>query len=223
MDVVRTADAAAAAAAAADLLVSAARTGLQITLAGGSTPRAAYEAAARAEHDWSAAGFWWGDERCVPPDDERSNYRLAADALLDRVHTTPPSIHRIRGELGAEAAARAYEEELRPARLDLVLLGIGPDGHTASLFPKAPTLDETERLAVPAEPGLAPLVERVTLTRPALASAAHVVFLAVGEDKAEAVERAFAIPPDRRTPASLVRSREGRTTAILDRAAAARL
>ena len=128
-------------------------------------------------------------------------------------------MHRIRGELGAEEAASAYDAELREMQPSFVLLGLGPDGHTASLFPHAPTLQERDRLAVAAAPGLEPFVERVTLTLPALASAETVLFLAVGTDKADAVRRAFSEPPDPGTPASLVRSASGRTLAVVDRAA----
>jgi len=127
------------------------------------------------------------------------------------------------GELGPEAAAAAYEEELRGVVLELLLLGIGPDGHVASLFPHAPTLAERERLVVAARPQLEPMVDRVTMTLPALRSAREIVFLVTGEEKAEAVERAFARKPDEATPASLVRADDGRTTAVLDRAAASRL
>lgn len=199
-------------------LAEAARDGRQIALSGGSTPRRAYEFAAELEPDWGGVGLWWGDERCVPPDDERSNFRLAREALLDRLAQPPATVHRIRGELEPEEAGRRYDEELRGMTLDVVLLGIGTDGHTASLFPHAAALAEAERLAVAAA---GPDVPRVTLTPPALRSARHVVFLAVGEEKAEAVERAFAIAPDPGTPASLIRGE--RTTAILDRAAAQRL
>jgi 6-phosphogluconolactonase len=211
-----------AAARAAELLVQAARTGGELALAGGSTPRRAYELAAALEPDWGAAGLWFGDERCVPPDDERSNFRLVSESLLERL-ARRPTVHRVRCELGPARAAAAYELELASSTLDLALLGIGADGHTASLFPCAPSLGERERRVVAAAPGLEPYVERVTLTVPALAAAAEVVFLAVGADKAEAVERAFARAPDRRTPASLVRSASGRTRAVLDRAAAALL
>jgi 6-phosphogluconolactonase len=207
---------------AADELVAAARAGAHIALAGGSTPRRAYELAAALETDWSRAQLWWGDERCVSPDDERSNYRLARDALLDRV-ASQPVVHRIETELGPEGAAAAYDEELAGVTLDLALMGLGADGHTASLFPDAPVLDERSRRAVAAEPGLEPWVPRVTMTIPAFEDAALVLFLVVGEDKAEAAERAFAGPPERATPASLVRSRRGRTMALLDRRAASRL
>jgi 6-phosphogluconolactonase len=207
---------------AAERLARAAAAGGAIVLAGGSTPRRAYELAARIEPDWSSASAWWGDERCVPPDDPRSNYLLARKALLSRL-TRLPEIHRVRGELGAEAAARAYDVELDGVELGLVLLGIGPDGHTASLFPHAPALEERLRRAVAAEPGLEPFVPRVTLTVPVLGSAREVVFLVSGADKAQAAARAFGGEPDPSTPASLVRSEAGPTVAILDSAAAAGL
>jgi 6-phosphogluconolactonase len=212
-------DAEAAARATAERLAAAAAAGAQVALTGGSTPRRAYELAARLEPDWSGAAVWWGDERCVGPDDERSNYRLAREALLERLER-PPEAHRIRGELEPEEAAEAYERELDGTLLDLVLLGIGPDGHTASLFPDAPALDERERRVVAAKPGLEPWVDRVTLTIPALSSGRAVLFLVTGEEKAEAVRRAFAEEPSRQTPASLVRAREGSTEVVLDRAAA---
>jgi 6-phosphogluconolactonase len=212
----------AAAAATADCLAEAARAGREIALTGGSTPRRAYELAALREPDWSRAGAWWGDERCVPPNDERSNYRLARDSLLDRL-LRPPRVHRIRGELDPAQAADEYERELGDKRLDLVLLGMGPDGHVASLFPEAPTLEERERRVVAAEAGLEPFVPRVTLTLPVLCAARALVFLVTGAGKAEAVRAAFAGEPSKRTPASLVRAVSGTSVAILDRAAASSL
>ncbi len=206
-----------------DELAEAAGSGMSIVLTGGSTPGRAYQLAAKREPDWSAASLWWSDERCVPPEDERSNFRLARENLLDRIEAPPREVQRIRGELGGEEAAREYDELLRGARLDYVLLGLGPDGHTASLFPGQPTLQERERRAIPAEAKLEPFVERVTLTRPVLCSAPEVVFIVTGEAKAEAVERAFARPPGPETPASLIRSDEGRTRVVLDAAAASRL
>jgi 6-phosphogluconolactonase len=194
-----------------------------VVLTGGKTPGRAYGLAAGLRPDWSDAEVWWSDERCVPPDDELSNYRMTKRALLDRLETPPRAVHRIRGEEGAERAAAAYDEELRGVTLELVLLGIGPDGHTASLFPHAPTLAERERRAVPAAAALEPFVDRVTMTIPVLESAPLVIFLVAGPDKAEAVARAFGGPPDEATPASLVRSKNGRTAAILDREAAQRL
>ena len=215
-------DAEAAARETAERLGAAARAGAQLALTGGSTPRRAYELAATVEPDWSRAGAWWGDERCVPPDDERSNYRLARESLLDRL-ARPPAVHRIRGELEPEEAAAAYERELDGTRLDLVLLGIGPDGHVASLFPDAPTLRERERRVVAAAPGLEPFVERVTLTVPALRAAGAILFLVTGAEKADAARAAFVEEPSERTPSSLVRADSGESLAILDGAAAARL
>jgi 6-phosphogluconolactonase len=222
LELVVVADAAAAAAAVATLLVEVVDADGSLVLAGGSTPRRAYELAASRHVDWGGAEVWYGDERCVPPHDPRSNQLLVREALLDRL-LVPPLVHPVETRLPAAEAAAAYDAELRDQPLDLVLLGLGPDGHTASLFPGAPALDERDRLAVAAEPGLEPLVERVTLTIPALASAAHVVFLAVGAEKADAARRAFAEPPSREAPASLVRSRHGRTTVVLDAAAASLL
>jgi 6-phosphogluconolactonase/glucosamine-6-phosphate isomerase/deaminase len=145
---------------------------------------------------------------------------MAREALLDRVAQLP-TVHRIKGELDPRQAADEYQRELSGRPLDLVLLGIGPDGHTASLFPNAPSLDEEERLVVAAEAGLEPFVPRVTLTLPAIAAADEVVFLVAGADKAEAVQRTFAKEPSRDTPASLARGR--RTVAYIDEAAASRL
>ena len=204
-------------------LVAAARAGAAIVLTGGDSPGRAYELSAQREPDWSAAALWWGDERCVPPDDELSNFRLARERLLDGLSAQPREVHRIRGEVGAEAAADAYDAELQAARLDLVLLGLGPDGHAASLYPNQPTLDERSRRAIPAEAKLEPFVDRVTMTLPVLCSAPEVVFIVTGESKADAVERAFGQPPTRETPASLVRSTDGRTRLVADAAAAERL
>jgi 6-phosphogluconolactonase len=203
--------------AAAELLVEAAG---HVALSGGSTPGVAYELAAALRPDWSRLHVWFGDDRAVPPDDERSNLRLARETLLDRLDTQP-EVHRIEGELGAEKAAARYDEELAGVTLDLALNGIGPDGHTASIFPGAPALDERQRRAVAAEARLEPLVPRVTLTPPVFAEARLLVYLVTGEAKAAAARRAFADEPSRDTPASLVRGRE--TVAILDAAAAALL
>jgi 6-phosphogluconolactonase len=222
VDLVVLEDAEAAAGRVADLLAQAAERGNEIVLTGGSTPGRAYELAAQRQPNWHSAGVWWGDERCVPPHDERSNFGLARDTLLERLEVRPRAIHRIRGELEPEAAAEEYERELRGVTLDLLLLGIGPDGHVASLFPNESTLDEERRLVVAAQAKLEPFVERVTLTLPALNAARHAVFLVSGEEKSDAVARAFGAPPSRETPSSLVRGVEA-TTAVLDRAAAARL
>jgi 6-phosphogluconolactonase len=216
-------DAEGAASVVADELVAAAQAGHAIALTGGRSPGRAYELAAEREPDWSPASVWWGDERCVPPEDDRSNFRLARTTLLDRLEAMPREVQRIRGELGPEEAAREYDELLRNVSLDLVLLGIGPDGHAASLFPDQPTLDERERRAIPAEAKQEPLVDRVTLTVPLLCSAPTVVFVVTGEEKADAVERGFGRPPDPSAPASLIRSAAGRTLVVADAAAAGQL
>jgi 6-phosphogluconolactonase len=206
----------------AEGLAAAARAGGHIALTGGKTPELAYEQAGQHEPNWSNVELWWSDERCVPPDDELSNYHLAKRTLLDNLASPPRAVHRIKGELGKDEAAADYERELGDTEFDLELLGVGPDGHVASLFPNAPTLREQSRV-LPAEPGLEPFVDRVTLSLPALCSAHEIVFALAGAEKADAARRAFASEPGPKTPASLVRARTGRTVAILDRAAAADL
>jgi 6-phosphogluconolactonase len=208
----------------AERLAEQARAGGSIVLTGGSTPKRAYEIAAELEPDWSRIELWWGDERCVPPDDERSNYGMAKEALLDRLDTAPAAVHRIQGELGRDAGAEEYERELAAAgSFDLVLLGLGPDGHVASLFPDFPTLDVTDRDAIGTEAGHEPFVDRVTLTLLRLAATPELLFLVTGEDKADAVARALAGEPSHHTPGSLARAAGGTTRAILDRSAAAKL
>jgi 6-phosphogluconolactonase len=202
-------------------IAGAVQAGRNIVLTGGRTPEQAYERAAVLAPDWSRTEVWWGDERCVPPDDESSNFGMAKRALLDRLQRPPLAVHRIEGELGADAGADEYEEELGSTAVGLVLLGIGPDGHVASLFPGKPALEVENRRVVGTEPGLEPWVDRITLTLPTLRAAAEIVFVVSGEAKADAVRRAFVGEPSPETPASLVRAESGRTTAILDRAAAA--
>jgi 6-phosphogluconolactonase len=223
VELIRLADEEEVASFVADELVASARAGSALVLTGGTSPGRAYELAAEREPDWSGASLWWGDERAVSPDDERSNFRLARETLLDAIAEPPRGVHRIEGELGAEAAATGYDSELEGATLDLVLLGIGPDGHAASLFPNQPTLEERSRRAIPAEAKLEPFVDRVTMTVPVLCSAPEVLFLVSGDSKAEAVERAFGRPPSAETPSSLIRSAEGRTRVVADAAAASRL
>jgi 6-phosphogluconolactonase len=215
---------------AAERLAAAANVGGQIVLTGGSTARLAYERLAAMEVHWPRCTLWFSDERCVPPRDERSNFGMVRDSLLARLPDPPPQVRRIAGELGPNDGAAAYEHELREAlgegmpRFDLVLLGLGPDGHCASLFPGDPALEERERLAVGvARSGLAPWVPRVTLTLPVLNAARQVLFLVTGPDKAEAAARAFEGGPDARTPASLVAPADGTLTVLMDRAAAERL
>ena len=214
-------------------LAAAAAAGAHIALTGGSTPRRAYADAAGMDADWSGATLWFGDERCVPPDDELSNYRVAKEALLDRLPAPDaggPTVKRIRGEKGPHAGADDYERELRETlgqeipRLDVVLLGLGPDAHVASLFPGQPSLDVGDRIVVGVdEAGMEPFIPRVSLTLPVINSARAVVFLVTGEDKADAVARAFAGEPTADAPGSLVRPTAGELTLLLDAAAASRL
>jgi 6-phosphogluconolactonase len=204
------------AAAVAERLAAAARAGSTIVLTGGSTPGAAYRRAAELEPDWSSASVWWSDERCVPPDDERSNYGMAKEALLDRLSASPRSVHRM-------ASVEQYARDLTGVgTFDLVFLGLGPDGHVASLFPGFPTLDVTDRDVVGTPAGLQPFVDRITLTLPRLRNAQEVLFLVMGGDKADAVARAFTGEPSPDTPGSLVRADYGPTRAILDSASSAR-
>ena len=215
---------------AAERLAEAVAGGGHIALAGGSTPRAAYEQVAALDLDWTMSTLWFGDERCVPPDHEHSNYRMVSQALLERISGGQPAVKRIAGERAPGDAAADYERQLHEEfgdglpRLDLVLLGLGPDAHTASLFPSDAALGERDRLAVGVPtPGMAPLVSRVTVTLPVVNAAREVVFLVSGEDKAEAVGRAFAGVADPSAPASLVAPGNGSLTLIADAAAAQRV
>ena len=209
----------------AERLAAAASAGGQIALTGGSTARPAYERLAAMEVDWSRCTLWFGDERCVPPGDERLQLRdvprvpagsVAGQGSGRAADPGRAGAGRRRGGIRARAA-----RGLRGRRfLDstCVLLGLGPDGHCASLFPGDPALEERERLAVGvARSGLAPWVPRVTLTLPVLNAARQVLFLVTGADKAAATARAFAGGPDRRTPASLVAPADGTLTVLTDR------
>jgi len=195
-------------------------TGGHVALSGGGIAGGAYAVTARLQPRWRGVDVWFGDDRAVPPHDARSNYRLVREKLLDALGS-PPEVHRIRGERPAEDAAALYDAELEGITLDLALNGIGADGHTASLFPGAPGLDERERRAVAAEAGLEPFVDRVTLTPPVFSACRLLLYVVAGADKAEAVRRAFAEEPSPATPASLVRGRE--TIALVDPAAASLL
>jgi 6-phosphogluconolactonase len=213
------------AAEAAARIAKVAEAGGSIVLAGGSTPKKAYEIASEA--DWSTAKVWFGDERCVPPDDERSNFRMAKEALFDRLEAPPAAIFRMPGELDPAEAAHQYaadifEHDAEP--FDLLLLGIGSDAHTASLFPGKPEISQRNLLVtdVP-EAGLDPFVPRVSLTVPALVRAKEILFLIVGPDKAGPVKDSFGVE-NSMTPAGIVaRKARGRVTVLLDSAAAAEL
>ena len=216
------------------MLIGAAARGGHIALAGGSTPKAAYSefvAAVQAVGlDLTATTFWFGDERCVAPEDDRSNFKMVKESLLDPLgDLCRAKVRRIKGELGPQGAAEDYERQLRddgPPGFELVLLGLGPDGHTASLFPDQESLAIRSQLAFGvSEAGLEPFVPRVTLTLPALAASRRVVFLASGAAKAHAVRAAFApgALPDPHFPASLVVPEARAITVLLDGPAAQEL
>ena len=170
-----------------------------VALSGGSTPGLLYRKLANIPLDWKRIHVFWVDERCVPPDHPDSNYRMTAEALLNKVEIPTTNVHRIPGELPPELAAALYERELHeifagitPA-FDLVLLGLGVDGHTASLFPGSPMLDETGRWVAPVrhDSPPPPLVDRITLTYPILQAGKRVVFLISGKEKSAILETIF--------------------------------
>jgi len=192
-----------------------------VALSGGSTPRRLFELLSRAPYKdkvpWPQVHLFWGDERCVPPDHADSNYRMTREMLLDHIDIPPQNVHRVRGELPPPQAAQEYRAELESIlgpspRFDLILLGMGSDGHTASLFPDSSALDEREQAAV------AVYAEhldswRVTLTLPVLNRARHVLFLVTGATKARALARIRAGEP---LPAARVRPDPGTLTWLLD-------
>lgn len=206
-----------------ELLAAQAARGGAIVLTGGSAPGPAYERASELQPDWSRTTLWWGDERCVAPDDERSNYLLAERTLLSRLAAAPREVHRIRGELPPGEAAAELDEALAEVELDFLLLGLGPDGHMASLFPGSPQLEVRDRRATAGPPGLEPFVERVTFTLPTIQSAKRIVFIVAGGDKADAVARAFGEKPSPAVPASLSRLAPAAVEVFLDAPAAARM
>jgi 6-phosphogluconolactonase len=199
-----------------------------LALSGGSTPRPVYRLLAQGGRslaiDWPRVELFWGDERCVPPDHPNSNYRMARRALLDGVGIPASNVHRIRGELPPQEAAAAYRSELKAVlgqtgRFDLILLGLGSDGHTASLFPGTRAVEEQQQNVVAA------YVEklatwRITLTLPVINKARHVLFLVRGDGKAEALAR---VQGGEQLPAGLVQPGEGTLTWIVDRDAAVAL
>ncbi|HVA67170.1 MAG TPA: 6-phosphogluconolactonase [Elusimicrobiota bacterium] len=203
-----------------------------VALSGGGTPKGFYELLGQEplsrEIDWDQCRFFWGDERAAPPDDARSNFRMAREAFLSRVPIPEANVHRFEAELpDLEEAARRYEgvlirefglEEDGLPRFDQIWLGVGPDGHTASLFPGSRALDETERLACA---NWAPSQDawRLTLTYPVLNRAAEVVFLAAGAEKADILRRIIK-EGDRRLPAARVSPVGGRLVWLIDRDAA---
>ncbi len=202
-----------------------------IALSGGHTPLAAYGFLAKDKSvDWSKVDLFWVDERAVPPTDAQSNYAQAKTHLVDAAPVPPAQVHRMRGESGdLDAAARAYEELLRnhiapdergrPV-FDLIELGIGDDGHTASLFPGEPAVEVRDRFVV-AVPAKGDRVARLTLTAPVIEAARSILFLAVGKAKNVPLERVWEVSGTvRETPARVVRDARGAITWIIDRAAA---
>jgi 6-phosphogluconolactonase len=199
-----------------------------LALAGGTTPRRTYQLLAERIGDWSRVGVWFGDERAVPPDDPESNFRMVTEALGLGHELGSELIHRVEGERGAAEAARRYGASLGAAIpaadagvpvLDVAFQGLGPDGHTASLFPNHPALD-AGGICVAVHDAPKPPPDRVSLTLPVLRAARRIMFLIGGEEKAAAMEAMLA-GADPATPASLLVG--PRTTLIADEAAAVRL
>lgn len=226
---------AALARAAADEFAAAARDAVasrgvfRAVLAGGSTPRAVHERLAtrsgRTRIDWKATRFFWGDERCVAPTDERSNYRMALETLLLPLRIPSDHVFRMRGEDEPRSAAGAYEERLRREgggrlpRFDFVFLGLGADGHTASLFPRTRALEE-RRAGCAANWVPARREWRMTLTYPVLNAARRVVFVVAGAEKKDPAGRILRRAPGwRDLPAARVRPRRGSLLWLLDEAA----
>lgn len=190
-----------------------------LALAGGTTPRAAYERLANESVPWQSVSIFFGDERCVPPGDPDSNYRMAREALFERLSAAPARVERMLGESSDhDAAARAYEAVL-PENIDVLVLGIGEDGHTASLFPGSSALTENTRRVLPVV-GPKPPPHRLTITPPVLKAARDVIVLAAGAGKAQAVARALEGTIDIAScPSQLVRD----ALWLMDHAAAAEL
>jgi 6-phosphogluconolactonase len=207
-----------------------------VALSGGSTPARLFKLLAEAGRDalpWEHVDLWWGDERTVAPDHTDSNYRMARETLIDPLGLAASHVHRIAGELAdPEAAARAYSRELvtalgSPPTFDLVLLGMGPDGHTASLFPGSPALAETTRWVV-ANPVDSPVTHgattRITLTAPAINAARHVRFLVGGADKAQTLVHVLEGDHEpERYPSQMIAPRDGDLVWFIDATAAAAL
>ncbi len=211
----------------------------RIAISGGSTPKAAFALMAdpkqpwRQQMPWSKIDLYWVDERCVPPDHPDSNYRMTREALLDHVPIAGSRVHRMEGELEPQAAAARYESELRNSfrlegaqapRFDLIQLGMGPDGHTASLFPHTEAIHQMGRLVTANHVPQQKESWRITLTWPVINQGASVFFLVGGAEKAERLKEVFLGPHDpERLPSQLIRPASGILTLILDRDAAALL
>ncbi len=225
---------------AASIFVSASRNSIAtkrrfaVAISGGSTPRRLYtllgSEAYRDQVDWRYVHFFWADERCVPKDDEASNFRTAFDTFLSKIALPDKNIHRIKGEEDPDKAARDYEEEIRGffggserPGFDLIILGMGEDGHTASLFPGSKSLGETVRLAIPVYLG-EPSKNRITLTLPVLNNAVQILFLVAGPSKAGVLSEILGDGEKRKWfPAGLVRPAHGNMTWLIDQEAARKL
>jgi len=208
-----------------------------LALAGGSTPRMVYSLLAEEALDWERIHLFWGDERCVEPEHSDSNFRMVRETLLDHIHIPEQNIHRMRAELPPEKAAVDYESELRAHfekqfriddqyTFDLILLGMGEDGHTASLFPGSPSLEESERwvAAVEHDQPPPPLVTRISLTLPVINAARQVTFLVTGANKAARLKQVFMTPPSPQSalPIQHVQPTNGRVRWFLDQDAASK-
>jgi 6-phosphogluconolactonase len=199
-----------------------------VTLSGGHTPEAMFKLLAqepyRSQVAWEKVEIFFGDERCVPPDSPDSNYRMASESLLRKVPIPGDNVYRIRGEIDPNTAAIEYgqmlKEKFGDAGLDLIYLGMGPDGHTASLFPGTEALAETKHRCVA---NFVPKLSawRVTMSAPFINRARNVIFLVAGADKAERVAEVLEGPPDpQRLPSQLIRPTDGKLVWILDAGAA---
>ncbi|MCJ7785650.1 MAG: 6-phosphogluconolactonase, partial [Desulfobacterales bacterium] len=205
-----------------------------VAISGGSLPKMVFPSLVneplRSQVDWSAWHVFWADERCVPKDDEASNFRTAFDPLLSKIPLPDKNIHRIRGEEGPDKAARDYEGEIRRffgeserRGFDLIILGVGEDGHTASLFPSSKSLEETVRLAIPVyleKPGK----NRITLTLPVLNNADQILFLVAGSSKAAVLSEILGEREKKKwAPAGLIRPAHGNMIWLIDQGAAGKL
>jgi 6-phosphogluconolactonase len=215
----------------------AARGTFAVALSGGSTPRDLYGLLAcepwKGEVDWRRTHLFWGDERCVPPDHPQSNYRLAREVLLDRIPTAPENVHRLKAERpDRQAAAKAYADEIARfvpvddggiPRFDLMLLGLGSDGHTASLLPGSALVHEQRQIVAVSDREREGII-RLTVTPPVLRHAAVLLFVVTGEDKAAALREVLEGEEHAgRYPAQVVRQAQGDVVWLVDGAAAARL
>ena len=188
-----------------------------VALAGGSTPRRCHELLAERRADWDGVHLWASDERCVPPDDDEANWKMIVESLVSRISIDEAQLHRPPGELGPDEGSRAYEDELRDVVFDVVMCGMGEDGHTLSLFPGHPEVEERTRLVVGVRNSPKPPPDRISFTLPLVHAARRTILLTAGASKAEPLAKVLE-GPDPAVPASLLRG--GRLEVIADDAAA---